>query len=170
MAVHQCARFNNQLMLSHERAIKRIAKYLKGTSDRGNVYHPNKTKGIECYVDADFFGGWSQADANNLENVMSRTGYAIYYTGCPVLWSSKLQTEIAFSTTEAEYIALSSAMRDVIPLMFLMKEISLVFPVQLPTPEVSCQVFKDNTSCIKVAEYPNFTPRTKHIAIKYHHF
>ena len=61
-------------------------------------------------------------------------------------------------------------MRDVIPFMFLMKEISLVFPVQLPTPEVSCQVFKDNTSCIKVAESPKFTTRTKHIAIKYHHF
>ena len=97
---------------------------------------------------------------------MSRTGYAIYYAVCPVLWSSKLQIEIALSTTEAEYIALSSAMRDVIPFMFLMKEISLVFPVQLPTPEVSCQVFEDNTSCIKVAKSPKFTPRTKHIAIK----
>ena len=137
MAVHQCARFNNQLMLSHEWAIKKIAKYLKGTFGRGIVYHPDKTKGIECYVDADFTGGWSQADANNPENVMSRTGYNIYYAGCPVLWSSNLQTEIVLSTTETEYIALSSAMRDVIPFMFLMKEISLVFPVQLPTPEVS---------------------------------
>ena len=102
MSVHQCARFNNQLMLSHERAIKRIAKYLKGTSDWGIVYHPDKTKGIECYVDADFAGGWYQADANNPENVMSRTGYAIYYAGCPVLWSSKLQTEIVLSTTDLE--------------------------------------------------------------------
>ena len=141
MDVHQCARFNNQPMLNHERSIKRIAKYLKGTSDRGIVYHPDKTKGIECYVEADFSGGWSQADANNPENVMSRTCYAIYYAGCPVLWSSRLQTEIALSTKEAKYIALSSAVRDVIPFMFLMKEISLVFPVQLPTPEVSCQVF-----------------------------
>ena len=121
MAVHQCVRFNNQPMLSHEQAIKRIAKYLKGTSDQGIVYNPDKTKVIECYVDADFAGGWSQADANNPENVMSSTGFAIYYAGCPVLWSSKLQTEILLSTTESEYIALSSAMRDVIPLMFLMK-------------------------------------------------
>ena len=61
-------------------------------------------------------------------------------------------------------------MRDVIPFMFLMKEIYLVFPVQIPTPEVSFQVFEDNTSCIKVAKSPKFTPRMKHIAIKYHHF
>ena len=85
MAVHQCARFNNQPILSHERAIKRIDEYLKGTSDQGIVYHPDKTKGIESYVDTDFAGGWSQADAKNPENVMSRTGYAIYYAGCPVL-------------------------------------------------------------------------------------
>ena len=166
MTVHQCACFSNQPMLSHERAIKRIAKYLKGTSDRGIVYHPDKTKGIECYVDSDFAGGWSQADADNTENVMSRTGYAIYYVECPVLWSSKLQTEIALYTTESKYIALSSAMRDVIPFIFIMKETSLVFPVQLPTPEVSCQVFEDNTRCIKVSESPKFTPRTKHIVIK----
>ena len=127
MDVNQCASFNNQPMLSHERAINRIAKYLKGASNRGIVYHPDKTKGVECFVDAYFAGGWSQVDSDNPENMMSRTGYAIYYVGCPVLRSSKLQTEIVFSTTEAKYIALSSAMRDVIPFMFLMKEISLFF-------------------------------------------
>ena len=89
-------------MLSHEQAIKRIAKYLKGKSDRGIVYHPDKTKGIECYVEAYFAGGWSQANSDNPENVMSSTGFAIYYAGCPVLWSSKLQTEISLSTTESE--------------------------------------------------------------------
>ena len=47
MAVHQCARFNNQPMIRKEQKIKRIAKYLKGTSDREIVYHPDKTKGIE---------------------------------------------------------------------------------------------------------------------------
>ena len=50
------------------------------------------TKGIECYVNADFDGGWSQADAENPENVMFRTVYTIYYAGYPVLWSSKIQT------------------------------------------------------------------------------
>ncbi len=35
--------------------------------------------------------------------------------GCPLLWSSKLQTEIATSTLQAEFVALRSAMRDLIP-------------------------------------------------------
>ncbi len=37
-------------------------------------------------------------------------------------WSSKMQTEIALSTTEAEYIALSQAMREVLPIIWLMEE------------------------------------------------
>jgi hypothetical protein len=43
------------------------------------------------------------------------------YAGCPITWCSKLQTEIALSTTEAGYIALSQAMREVIPFMHLMQ-------------------------------------------------
>ena len=39
----------------------------------GVVYRPNKERYIECYIDAKFDGGWTQADANNAENVMLRT-------------------------------------------------------------------------------------------------
>jgi len=170
MAVHQCARFCNEPMLSHERAIKHIGKYLLKDPDRGIIYEPDESKGIECYVDADFAGGWSQADADNADNVMSRTGYVIMYAGCPILWGSKLQTEIALSTAEAEYIALSQAMRQVIPLMNLLVEVSCIFDINLPKPQVHCKVFEDNRSAITIAEAGKFTPRTKHIALKYHHF
>jgi hypothetical protein len=170
MAVHQCARFNNDPKMSHERAIMHICRYLKDTSDRGVIYRPDKTKGLECYVDADFAGGWNLADADSAENVLSRTGFVIMYAGCPVLWVSKLQTEIALSTTEAEYIALSQAMREVLPFMNLLKELAVIFDIYLPQPQVHCKVYEDNNGCIAVAHSPKFTPRTKHIAIKYHHF
>ena len=101
---------------------------------------------------------------------LSRTGFVIMYAGCPLTWSSKLQTEIALSTTESEYIALSQAMRETIPFMNLMVEVGSIFPLHNPTPKFHCKVFEDNRSCIKVAESPRHTPRTKHIAIKYHHF
>ena len=170
MAVHQCARFCNEPMLSHERAIKRIGRYLLKHPKRGLIFEPIESRGIECFVDADFAGGWSQADADNAENVMSRTGYVIMYAGCPILWCSKLQTEIALSTAEAEYIALSQAMRQVIPMMNLITEISCIFDIYMPKPEVHCKVFEDNRSAITIAEANKFTPRTKHIALKYHHF
>ena len=129
-------------MLSHEQAIMRIGRYLRHTKNRGIIFKPDETKGLECFVDADFAGGWNQADADDAENLMSRTGYDIKYANCPIHWSSKLQTEIAPSTSEAEYIALSLSLREVIPAMHLMKELNDVFPVNLIKPGF-CLVHED---------------------------
>lgn len=170
MAVHQCARFNSNPKLSHERAVKRIVRYLLDSRDKGLVFRPDLSRGLECFVDADFAGGWKDGDHSFPEAVLSRTGFVIMFAGCPITWSSKLQTEIALSTTESEYIALSTAMREVIPFLNLMKEISDIFDFPTKKPVFSCKVWEDNESCIKVAKSPKFTPRTKHIAIKYHHF
>ena len=92
------------------------------------------------------------------------------YAGFPITWGSKLKTEIALSTTESEYIALSSAMREVIPFLGLMKETAGLFGLLTRDPVFRCTVWEDNESCITVAKSPKFTPRTKHISIKYHHF
>jgi hypothetical protein len=86
-------------------------------------------------------------------------------------WSSKMQTEIALSTTEAEYIALSQAMREVLPIIWLMEEAKqLEVPVLNATPKVRCKVFEDNAGVIEIATVPKMRPRTKHLNIKYHHF
>ena len=79
-------------------------------------------------------------------------------------------TEITLSTTEAEYVALSQAMREVLPLMDLMEELNTVLHLNIDEPKFFCQVFEDNRSTITVANGKKFTPRTKHIALKYHHF
>ena len=120
MATHQASRFCIAPKLSHEKAVYRIGRYLKATKDKGMIFTPGGDKGLECYVDADFAGGWDKADSGNPETVLSRSGYVLMYANCPVLWCSKLQTEIALSTTEAEYIALSQSMREVIPFMTLL--------------------------------------------------
>ena len=93
------------MCLVQKRAIRRIANYLASTSTHvdlpddnlrltthGLVYRFDTEKGIECYVDAKFSGGWSQEDADNTENFLSFTGYVITCAGCPALWCSKLQT------------------------------------------------------------------------------
>ena len=59
---------------------------------RGVVSSPDIKKSIKCSVDAEFPGGWAQADSGNAENFMLRTGYVIAHAGCPVLWCIKLQT------------------------------------------------------------------------------
>ena len=58
MAVHQTASFCNQPMLMHKKAIKLLGRYLYHTKSEGIVYNPDTSKGLECYVDADFAGGW----------------------------------------------------------------------------------------------------------------
>ena len=170
MAVHQCARFSINPKRSHEQAIMRIGRYLLATKDKGIIYTPDSTKGLEVYVDADFAGGWDPENADDADTVYSRTGFVICYAGCPVFWMSKLQTEIALLTAEAEYIAMSQALRETIPLMNLMREIDVIFKLHIPNPKFMVRVHEDNQSCIAMANNPKFTPRTKHIAIKYHHF
>ncbi len=100
MPVHQTARYSNDPMLVHEQAITRIGRYLLGTKEKGIKYKIDKSKGLECYVDANFAGGWDISDPYNPSNLMSRTGFVIKYADCLIYWKSKLQTEIALSTTE----------------------------------------------------------------------
>ena len=61
-----------------------------------------QSKGLECFVDADFAGGWSKDDAYDPDNVLSRTGFVIFYAGCPLVWASRMQTEISLSKAESE--------------------------------------------------------------------
>ena len=92
------------------------------------------------------------------------------YANCPIFWRSNLQTEIALSNAEAEYIELSTDMRQVITLMTMMEEIHAVFPIHISKPYFVCRVHEENQSCINMATGIKFSPRTKHIALKYHHF
>ncbi len=101
----------------------------------------------------------------------SRSGWIIFYAGCPVSWASKLQSQVTLSTTEAEYIAMSQALRDVIPVMNLLQEMrERDFQVICNEPYVYCKVFEDNSGALELARLPKLHPRTKHINVCYHHF
>ena len=82
-----------------------------------------------------------------------------------------MQTKVALSTKEAEYIALSQALREIISLMALMKEMG-ENNIKLPsdTTTLKCTVFEDNSGALEMAQTPKMRPRTKYIAVKYHHF
>ena len=95
----------------------------------------------------------------------------ITYAKCPLIyWSSKLRIEIALSTCESEYIALSQSLREVVPLINLLGELKKHFTVVEKLPEFNCQVFEGNRSCLALAKALQMNPRTKYIALKYHHF
>jgi hypothetical protein len=93
------------------------------------------------------------------------------YAGCPIIWASQLQPEIAQSVTESAYISLSQELRQTIPLMRLVKEIQEKLDLPMETiPKVHCKLFEDNSGAVELANVPKMRPRTKHINAKYHHF
>jgi hypothetical protein len=142
-AVRQCARFSNDPKVSHAIAVKRIVKYLIGTRDKGTYLQPDNDS-FECWVDADFVGNWDRVNADvDPSTAKSRTGYVINYGGCPITWASKLQTEVALSTTEAEYNALSTSLREVIHLMQLIDEAkSKGWKTVDEAPKIHCKVLR----------------------------
>ena len=171
-AVHQCARFQLNPMKAHENAIKRIGRYLLGTRDKGIIFKPDMTSldSIQCYVDADFAGNYSKETNDNPNHCKSRTGCVIKYAGCPIHWFSRLQGEITLSTTEAEYVALSTAARELLPMRELLTEITQHFNIVPDAPTIHCTLFEDNVGAETLAKAPKMNARTKHIALKYHHF
>ena len=74
-------------------------------------------------MDADF-SGLLNREAHNDENCFKkRTGYVLCISKCPVVWITCLQEVITLSTMESEYVALSMAMRDLLPLKRLVQAI-----------------------------------------------
>ena len=102
--MHLAARFSANPKASHDKGVKRIIKCLKGTKENGLIMYPRNDKGTECFVDSDFAGEWSTNESDDQASVYSCTGYINKYKNCPILWVSKLQSEISLSATEAEYI------------------------------------------------------------------
>ena len=133
---------------------------------------PDPTKGFECYCDSNFSGLWNKEFAPvDPSTAKSRSGWIIFYAGCPVSWTSKLQSQVELSTTKAEYIAMSQALRDVIPVMNLLQEMrEREFQVICNEPYVYCKVFEDTSGALELTRLPKLRPRTKHINVCYHHF
>ena len=171
-ATHQCARFCEDPRNSHGRDVEHLVKYLMKTKNKGIILKPDRTKSLEVFADADFSGNWNiTTAADDASTAKSRTGYIILYAGCPIVWQSKLQTQCALSTTEAEYISLSQSLRTVIPIINLIEEMKSNNISTISTaPTVFCKAFEDNSGALELAKSPKLTPRTKHINITYHHF
>jgi hypothetical protein len=140
---------------SHEDALKQIGCYLKGTLTKGLLLNPSKTFNIDCYPDADFAGLWTRDNKQDPHCVCSRTSYVICLSNCPVLWKSKLQTEIVLSTIEAEYFALSTSCRDLFPLIDITNKscTSLQFKMQAKTrTHMQLKIHDDNVRALMLGK------------------
>jgi hypothetical protein len=169
IAVNCCARYMFNPRLSHEKALKRIGRYLKATRDIGLILNPSGDLKIDAYPDADFAGLYGYEKNNDPACAKSRTGFVITVADCPMVWVLKLQTETALSMMEAEIIALAHCCRELIPVMDIVKEMGNA--LDLPTKDMSkmhVSIHEDNAGFLVLAETipPQFTPRSKYYAIK----
>jgi len=94
---------------------------------------------------------------NDLSTERSGSAWLIIFTGCPIVWASKLQTETALSSTaESEMICLSQSLREeVIPLMEFFKVIreqGIIHRYQ--TRASYCKLFEDNSAALEISKVP----------------
>ncbi|GJR70550.1 retrotransposon protein, putative, ty1-copia subclass [Tanacetum coccineum] len=139
---------------NHWEAVKWILKYLRGTVNVGLVYGTHRGNHVDVtgFVDSDY--------AKDPDKGRSITGYAFLVQGCVVSWKATLQHVVALSTTEAEYMALTEAVKEAIWLRGLLEELG----VELNTVAVNC----DNQGAIHLSRNHVFHERTKHINVRYH--
>ena len=137
----------------------------------GLRFRKNTDFRLDCYVDANFSDLWHIEDDQEPVCVKSRTGYVMMLHRCPVHWVSKLQDLVICSTTESEFVALSMAMKDLLPMQAFLEELKETMPVIGDAKAVvNSTVFEDDNEALHMATSPKMTPRTKWIAIKYHFF
>ena len=136
--------------------MKRILRYLNGTSNLGLVYDNKKGKDLTGYSDADWAG--------DIDDRKSTSGYIFQLSGGAISWRSKKQTCVALSTAEAEYMALASAIQEAIWLRQLISNLRIAeSETTKPTT-----IMEDNQSAICMSKNQQYHGRTKHIDIKYH--
>jgi hypothetical protein len=144
---------------------------LIGTKTKGIEFEPDLKAGLDCYMDADFAGLHGYEDDQDPVSVKSRTGFVLALFGCPIIWSSKLQTEITLSSTAAEYVAFSMAMRELLPMRALLQEVCSKMDLQVATQSLVCStVFEDNQGCLSMVNTPKMSTRNKYPSLKYHFF
>lgn len=124
---------------------KRTLRYLKSTADLCLVLgDPGE---LEAYVDADWAGDRIDRKSNS--------GF-MFRLGGPLMWTARKQQCVTLSSTEAEYVALSEACRELLWLLKLMKD----FGEQVAQPII---MREDNQSCIAMLHSEGGSRRTKHI-------
>jgi hypothetical protein len=148
--VSYLSRYASNPTEDHWAAIMHVLRYIRGTTDLG-IFYSNKTTSstaFYAYSDSDF-----SADINTSKSTM---GYVFTLSGGAISWSSKLQSRVAHSSTEAEYIGLGHAMKEGVHICEQLDELGF------PTPS-PMRLFGDNQGANALAHNPRFHERSKHI-------
>ncbi|GJS28053.1 retrovirus-related pol polyprotein from transposon TNT 1-94 [Tanacetum coccineum] len=147
-----CDRLQENPKTTHLEAVKRIFRYIRGTSHLGLWYL--KGTGIETIV-------YSDSDhAGDYVDRKSTSGVCTFMGCCLTSWFAKKQTALAISMTEAEYVSASKACQQAL----WMKQALIDYSIRLDDVPIMC----DNKGDIDLSKNPVQHSRTKHIEIRHH--
>lgn len=153
-AVNYFSGFQSCATDEHWCALKRVLRYIRGTVDLKLVFHRDSDNGVlNGFVDSDWAG--------DITDRKSVSGYVFKIYSSTVSWTTRKQTSVALSAAEAEYMALSIAVTEVIWLRLLLADLG----VKINEPVV---IREDNQACIRVAEEDKPMKRLKHVDVRYH--
>jgi hypothetical protein len=146
----------------HIVALKRLLRYLKGTSDRGLKFDfsaTTPTAGTQLGI----YGYYDAAHADCLDSMRSTLAYVFFFCGCPVSWHSKLHSVITTSTNHSEYCAAAKAAKEAKWWDKLLTEIGFgryVRPINL---------YSDSKGCISMTYNPVDRAASKHVDLADHY-
>jgi hypothetical protein len=155
-SVREFSKVMDRAEKSQWKELLRMVKYLSLSRSKELCLFPNEddTWRLEVFSDSDYCG-----DKDTRRSVY---GYVIYCNGSPIAWRSKGQKSVTLSSTEAEYVAISEAVRELIFVYQVME--SLMIKVELPI-----RVNVDNVGAIFLANNKNAGERTKHVDTRHHY-
>ena len=146
--------------VGHDRAARKVLRYLKGTMELGIHYHG-------AYADTEALLttlGYSDSNfAGDIVERKSTMGYCFFLVGGTVSWCSKKQRTVSTSTTEAEYIAIGHAARQAVWLRRFLAEL----PINRPPTAV--RILGDNQASLDLVKNAEYHDRTKHIDVQHHY-
>ena len=152
-AVNRVCKFMHAPTDSHWGAVKRIMRYLRGTTTYGLHITRSSSFALHGFTDADWAG--------STDNRKSTCDYVVFLGQTPISWKSSKQRTVAHSSTEAEYKALVDGTAEVIWLQYLLRDLQILSTF---TPTLWC----DNLGAIYLSANPIFHARTKHVEVDYH--
>ena len=151
-AISIVSRFMSNPGRLHWEALKWVLRYIKGTIGYGLKFHSveTHTDQVTGFVDSDY--------ASSIDTRKSTTGYVFTLFGTAISWKAMLQSVVALSTTEAEYIAVTEAVKEAMWLKGMLLELGI--------KQESLVVYCDNQSAVHLSKNQVFHERSKHIDIK----
>ena len=163
-AVNKVCQFMHSPTENHWAVVKRILRYLQGTSSYGLRLKQQSDLTVHAYTDSSAppITAFSDADwAGCPDDRRSTGGFAIYLGSNLVSWSARKQRTVSRSSTESEYKALADTVVELTWLQALLRELQV--PLKA-VPTLWC----DNLGATYLSANPVFHARTKHVEVDFH--